>query len=535
MKNQIAVLDSTLRDGAQGEGISHSVEDKLKITAALDELGVSFIEAGNPGSNPKDLEFFARLKEHKLKNARVVAFGSTRRREIAVEDDPNARALLEAGSAGVSIFGKSWDFHVKDIVKTTLDENLRMIRDTVAFFKKRGKEIIFDAEHFFDGAKHNYEYALKTLQAAAEGGANWLVLCDTNGGSFPLEVFELTKKVRAEFAVPIGIHCHNDNGMAVANTVMAVEAGASQVQGTFLGFGERCGNANLSAVIPNLQLKKGYTCIPPQQMPNLTHTARFVAEISNIILNSRLPYVGKSAFAHKGGMHIDGVLKVPHSFEHVEPEKVGNERRLLMSEVSGRSMVLKKIQAVRPELEKNSKEAQAMIDLLKEMEHKGYQYEAAESSFELLVRRHLGKYRPFFQLEKYTILDEQPLNNAGISSSATIVVTVDGKREIAAAEGDGPVNALDRALRKALEIFYPELKAMHLTDYKVRVLNPEEATAAKVRVLIESTDGQDTWATVGVSTDIIEASCLALTDSIEYKLLKDIEQRYRSCYTTEGG
>ena len=396
---------------------------------------------------------------------------------------------------------------------------------SLPFFLKKGKEVIFDAEHFFDGMRNNPGYALATLQAAVDGGADWLVLCDTNGGSFPKEIFEFTKEVAERFSVPLGIHCHNDSGLAVANSIMAVEAGVTQVQGTFLGFGERCGNANLSTLIPNLQLKKGYQCIPKDQMARLTTTARYIAEVSNIALDTRLPYVGKSAFAHKGGMHVDGVLKDPRSFEHIEPERVGNERRFLLSEVSGRSTILKKLQKIDPELRKDSKETQAIIDLLKELERQGYQFEAAESSFELMVRKHLGLYEPFFRLENFTVVDEQPLQDDAVSSSAIIKVDVDGKKEITAAQSDGPVHTLDRALRKALEVFYPELKEMHLTDFKVRVLDPERATGAKVRVLIETTDGKESWTTVGVSTDIIQASCLALVDSIEYKLLKDIGKK----------
>lgn len=528
MTKKIVVFDSTLRDGAQGEEISYSVEDKWKIVEALDELGVDYIEAGNPGSNPKDLEFFQQIKKNKLKHAKLVAFGSTRRMGKQVEDDANIQSLLNANTSTVAIFGKSWDFHVKNVIKTSLKENLEMIKESVSFFKKKGKEVIFDAEHFFDGVKSNPKFAFETLRAAVESGTDWLVLCETNGGTFPREVYEITKKVAKQFSIAIGIHCHNDGGMAVANTIMAVEAGATQIQGTFIGFGERCGNANLSTIIPNLQIKKGYECIPVNQMPRLTSTARYVAEVSNVALDTRMPYVGKSAFAHKGGMHVDGVIKVASSFEHLKPEKVGNERRFLMSEISGRSTILKKIQKICPKLQKNSPETQSIIDRLKELEHKGFQFEAAECSFELMVRKHLGKYKPFFQVENFTIIDEQPLQKGGISSSAIIKVNVDGKQEITAAEGDGPVNALDRALRKALEVFYPELTEMHLTDFKVRVLNPEEATAARVRVLIESTDGKDIWTTVGVSTDIIEASCIALVDSIEYKLLKGIEMKFKA-------
>ncbi len=527
MNREIAVFDSTLRDGAQGESVSFSVSDKLKIVEILDGLGVKYIEAGNPGSNPKDLEFFGRVSSLRLKNARLAAFGSTRRSGKTAAEDENVRSMLRAEAPVAVIFGKAWDFHVTRVLKTTLEENVDMIRDTVAFFKKEGREVVFDAEHFFDGARANEDYAFKTLRAAAEGGADALVLCDTNGGSFPMEIFDQTKKTAGLFSVPIGIHCHNDDGMAVANSVMAVEAGATHVQGTLTGIGERCGNANLSSLIPTLQLKRDYACIPGECLAQLTAAARLVAEISNMPLPSSLPYVGLSAFAHKGGMHIDGVLKDTRSFEHVAPEAVGNERRFLMSEVSGRSMILAKVRKICPDLDKESPEAREIIDLLKGMEHKGYQYEGAEPSFELLIRRHLGKYKPFFELEKSTIIADQSARNGGPSSSAIVIVNVEGERKIAAAEGDGPVNALDCALRRALETFYPELGRVHLTDYKVRVLNPEQATAARVRVWIESSDGTDAWTTVGVSTDILEASGRALTDAIEYKLLRTIERKFK--------
>lgn len=525
MERKIFIFDSTLRDGAQAASISYSIEDKRKIVQALDEVGIDYIEAGNPGSNPKDLEFLNQIKTLKLKKAKITAFGSTRRKGIKVEDDTNNQYLLDTDTPAVTIVGKSWDLHVKEVITTSPDENLDMIGETVAFFKKKGKEVIFDAEHFFDGFKSNPEYAFDTLQAAADGGADWLILCETNGGAFPEEVFEITKNVIKKFSLPVGIHCHNDCGMAVANSIMAVEAGAGQVQGTFIGLGERCGNANLTTIIPNLQLKKNYECITGDQLILLTSTARMVAEISNIPLDNYLPYVGKNAFAHKGGMHVDGVIKVQRSFEHVKPDEIGNERHFLMSEVSGRSTILDKIQKVSPGLKKDSKQTQSIIDLLKKREHDGYQFEGAESSFELMVRKHLGKFRPFFQLENYTIINVQSLQNGNSSSSALIKVNVDGEEEITAAEGDGPVNALDRALHKALEVFYPELKEAHLTDFKVRVINPEEATAAKVRVLIESTDGRDIWTTVGVSTDILQASCIALVDSIDYKLMKNMEKK----------
>jgi 2-isopropylmalate synthase len=527
MPQKVDILDSTLRDGAQAEGISFSVYDKLKIVKALDKLGISYIEAGNPGSNPKDIEFFEKMRTIRLENAKLTAFGSTRRCNIRVEEDKNIQSLLSANTPVVSIFGKSWDFHVTKIVKTTLEENLKMISETVSFFKGKGKEVIFDAEHFFDGYKKNPDYALKCLEAAVSGGADCLVLCDTNGGSFPMEVYETVKLVCKKFSTPIGIHTHNDCGMAVANSIMAVEAGARHVQGTYLGFGERCGNANLSTIIPNLQLKKNFECINPEQLSNLTYTTRKIAEISNISLNEREPYVGHCAFAHKGGMHIDAVFKDPVSFEHIDPALVGNRRRFLMSEVSGRNTVLAKINEIKPGITKDSEEAKAIINKLKEMEHHGYQFEGAESSFELIIRKQLGKYKHFFELEKFKLIAEQPAKH-GPSASALIKVKVDGKSEITASEGEGPVHALDKALRKALEVFYPELEHVHLTDYKVRVIDSNKATAAKVRVLIESTDSESVWTTVGVSTDIIEASLIALVDSIEYKLLKELEKKIKA-------
>ena len=518
MSKKVAVFDSTLRDGAQAEGISFSVEDKLKILTLLDDHGVDYIEAGNPGSNPKDLEFFARATTIKLKHAKLAAFGSTRRREISVEQDSNVQSLLLADTPVIVIFGKSWDFHVTDIIRTTLDENLAMIRETLAFFKARGKEVVYDAEHFFDGFKHNPSYALKTLQAAVDGGADVLVLCDTNGGTFPSEVATIVKKVCAKFAVPVGIHAHNDSGMAVANSVAAVESGARHVQGTYIGFGERCGNANLSTIIANLGVKRDYQCLPDDQYRRIVHVARHVAAISNVAVNDREPYIGNSAFAHKGGMHIDGVSKASHSFEHINPELVGGQRRFLMSEVSGRRMILDKIWEVDPTVTKDDAVTDRIMKRLKELEHEGYQFEGAESTFDVLVRKQLGKYRSFFELEHFKIIGEQPTNGE-YGSSAIIKVKVGNEVEITAAEGDGPVHALDCALRRALDRFYPELSNVHLTDYKVRVINGRDATASKVRVLIQSTDGDRVWTTVGVSTDIIEASWLALVDSIEYKLL----------------
>ncbi len=524
MKKAVEIFDSTLRDGAQGEGISFSVEDKLHIVTALDELGVKFIEAGNPGSNPKDLEFFERAKNLSLTHSRLVAFGSTRRKGIRVEEDANCRALLEAQTNAVAVFGKCWDLHVLEILQTTLEENLAMIEDTCAFFKKEGKEVFFDAEHFIDGWKNNRGYALDALKAAVRGGADCLVLCDTNGGSFPHEVQEAVRLICKTFpGQRIGIHCHNDCGMAVANSVLAVQAGACHVQGTFLGFGERCGNTNLSTMIPDLQIKLGYRCIPDDNIQNLTATARRVAEIANVTLHKNVPFVGHSAFAHKAGMHADGVLKNTKSFEHINPETVGNERRFLMSEIAGRTAVLRKINKICPAIHKDSPQTYAIMEELKSKEHMGYQYEGADGSFQLVIRRVLGLSHPFFSLISYKILGELPTDN-GHGDTATLKLNVGGQTTIAAAEGDGPVNALDLALREALRDFYPCLNKIHLIDYKVRVMEPRDATAAMVRVLITTTDGTDVWTTVGVSCDIIEASWIALVDSVEYKLYQELEK-----------
>ncbi|MCG8483178.1 MAG: citramalate synthase [Clostridia bacterium] len=524
MLQRIKIFDSSLRDGAQAKGISFSVEDKIKIVQSLDDLGIHYVEAGNPGSNSKDMEFFNRVKAFSFKHVRLTAFGSTRRKNISVEEDSNVQSLLKAYTPAIAIFGKSWDFHVTDVIKTTLEENLNMIKDTIGFFKKHNKEVMFDAEHFFDGYKFNKGYAIESLKAAVEGGVDSLVLCDTNGGTFPEEVYQITKEVVEMFDVEVGIHCHNDCGMAVANSIMAVNAGAIQVQGTFLGFGERCGNANLSTIIPNLQMKKGCQCISEESLQKLTDCSKYIAEVTNINLDSNMPYVGQNAFAHKGGMHIDGVTKASHSFEHISPECVGNYRTFLMSEVSGKNTIIKKIQKVEPSITKSSKETEELVDLLKELEHEGYQFEGAESSFEMVIRKHLGKYKPLFNLKYYRIIEEEPVIDKQSSASAMIKISVDGKEEMTATEGNGPVNALDKAIRKALEVFYPSLKEMYLTDYKVRVLDESSATASKVRVLIESSDGKNRWTTVGVSSNIIEASKIALVDSIEYKLIKDMEK-----------
>lgn len=524
MKQQvkkIEIYDSTLRDGAQAQGISFTVEDKLKIVKSLDSLGISYIEAGNPGSNPKDLEFFKRVKELKLKHSRIIAFGSTRRVGIKPTEDISLMSLLSAETSSVAIFGKSWDFHVFQVLKTTLDENLRMIYDTVEFFKKQGKEVVFDAELFFEGCKDNPEYAMKTLQAAVDAGADSICLCETTGSTFPADISRITSEVTGKFKLPIGIHCHNDSGMAVANSILAVQAGAVQVQGTINGFGERCGNANLCTIIPNLQLKLGYKCIPEKNIHKITAVARFISEVANVTFDERAPYVGGSAFAHKAGMHSDAVSKDPKTYEHIDPKRVGNTRNILMSEVAGRSAVLNLINEIDSGITKDSSETKLILEKLKELEYEGYQYEGAEGSFKLVIMKLLGKYKHFFKLMEFKVIVNEPTINS-VNSSALIKVKVGDQEEITAAEGDGPVHALDNAVRKALERFYPQIRMMKLTDYKVRVLDSTSATAAKVRVLIESTDGAEIWTTIGVSTDIIDASWKALVDSIEYKLIKEL-------------
>lgn len=523
---KIDVFDSTLRDGAQGESISFSVEDKLKILKRLDIFGIPFIEAGNPGSNPKDLEFFERVKELELKTAKLVAFGSTRRKGITPDKDENVTALLKADTDYVSIFGKSWDLHVDVILNTTLEENLNMIRDTIRFFRDNGKEVFFDAEHFFDGYKANPEYAIQVLLAAEEAGAKTLVLCETNGSCFPDEIFEITKTVREKTKTQIGIHTHNDSGCAVANTIAAVKAGATHIQGTFIGIGERTGNANLSSIIPGLQLKLGYDVIPAESMHYLTKTANFVAEVANVRLPNNMPYVGTAAFAHKGGMHADGVNKNAKTFEHIDPKVVGNNRYFPLSEVSGRSTLLSKLERFDPTLEKNSPETIRIMNALKEMEHKGYQFEAAQASFELLVLKELGKFTPYFDIEHYKIISTTETANEAMAN-AVVKVRVGDQYEITADEGDGPVNALDKALRKALEVFYPVLKTMHLVDYKVRVIDSGNSTAATTRVLIECTDGETRWTTVGVSKDIINASLIAMMDSLNYMLYQTMASEER--------
>ncbi|MBO8163539.1 MAG: citramalate synthase [Brevibacillus sp.] len=519
-EKRIYLYDTTLRDGTQGEGISLSVEDKVKIAIRLDQFGVDFIEGGWPGSNPKDMAFFERIREVPLQHAKITAFGSTCRPGVAAEEDQNLQALIKSGVKAATIFGKSWDLHVTQALKTTLEENLRMVADSVRFLKQNGLMVIFDAEHFFDGYKHNPIYALRVLEAAEAAGADWLVLCDTNGGSLPQEVAEIVSTVRASLHAPIGIHAHNDGELAVANSLAAVQAGATQVQGTINGIGERCGNVNLISVIPNLQLKMGYTCVKEENLAQLTSLSRYVAEIANMVLPTNQPFVGNSAFAHKGGIHVSAVLKNPQTYEHLAPEKIGNRRRVLVSELAGQSNLLAKAEEMNISFDRNRPEAREMIQRIKEREYQGYQYEGAEASLSLLLLEASGEAQELFTLESFKIWMEKTAEKA-ILSEAMVKIRVNGQIVHTIAEGNGPVNALDNALRKALEEHFPCLSEMYLTDYKVRVLDESQATAAKVRVLIESMRNGERWSTVGVSTNVIEASWEALADSIRYLLWKE--------------
>lgn len=516
---KIYILDTTLRDGTQAEGISLSVEDKLKISRKLDWLGVDYIEGGWPGSNPKDEKYFKLIGGEKLSHSKVTAFTSTRRKNTPPEKDKILNKVAEVDPAACCIFGKSWDLHVKTALNTTLKENLLMIEESVRYISSKGIEVIYDAEHFFDGYKANPEYAMETLIAAEKGGASKITLCETNGGALPDEIIAAVEAVRKQIDTLLGIHAHNDSELAVANTLAAVRAGCRMVHGTVNGFGERCGNANIISIIANLQLKMGYECILPEHMARLTELSRYVDEMANIIPDSHQPFVGHSAFAHKGGIHVSAVNRDSSTYEHISPELVGNKRRILLSELAGASNIKLKSKEFNIDLEKENEKVNNILRKIKKLEDKGYQYEGAEASFELLMRKETGAYRKFFDLEGFrVIIESDPAG--GMRTEATIKIAIDGVRDHTAAEGDGPVNALDNALRKALEKFYPELKSVSLTDFKVRVIDARKGTAAKVRVLIESHDASDEWGTIGVSENIIEASWEAIVDSIEYKLLK---------------
>ncbi len=519
MKN-IELYDTTLRDGSQTEGISYSVYDKVRIARKLDELGIHYVEGGYPLSNPKDKAFFEELKRKPLKNAKLVAFGSTRRAGTKPEEDAGLKSLVASGARTATIFGKSSDLHVREVLRVSLEENLEMIRDSVSFLKKKGLEVIYDAEHFFDAYKRNADYALQTLKAAQESGARLLCLCDTNGGSLPSEVTQIIGDVRQVITAPLGIHTHNDAGVAVANSIAAVEAGCVQVQGTINGYGERCGNADLIPIIGILKLKMARGCISDERLRELTEVAHFVSEVSNMKQADNQPFVGKSAFAHKAGVHINAVLKIPQSYEHIDPVRVGNARRILVSELAGKSPILLKAQELKLDIEKDSPAAKQVLKKLQDLEHRGFQFESADASFEIMVKRILKKFKDFFLLEGFRVIIEKR-KKGRVTSEAMVKLKVGKQSEHTSSDGDGPVNALDNALRKALKAFYPQVQKMHLSDFKVRVLDAKEGTAAKVRVLIQSQDERDTWTTVGVSENIIEASWQALVDSIEFKLLKD--------------
>jgi 2-isopropylmalate synthase len=520
---KIEVYDTTLRDGAQAEDVAFSLEDKLRITEKLDELGVHFIEGGWPGSNPKDAAYFKEVKKFDLKTAMVTAFGSTRRKGQKADKDPNIRALLMAETEVITIFGKTWDFHAREALHATLNENLKMISDSVKYLKKHTEKVFFDAEHFFDGYRNNPSYAVRCLKAAEDAGADRLVLCDTNGGTMPNEVQDIIKKVRKSVKTPLGMHAHNDSECGVANSIIAVKAGAVHVQGTVNGIGERCGNANIISVIPNLQIKLGYICLEDNELVKLREVSRFVNEISNLRHFKRQPFVGDSAFAHKGGIHVSAIRKRPETYEHIRPNLVGNSQRVLISDLAGQSNVLRKAEEFGIKVEKNSPKLMNIIDSLKELENLGFQFEGAEASFEMLMKKALGLHRRFFNLVGFRVIIEKRKEKEEPISEATIMVKVGGNVEHTAATGNGPVNALDNALRKALEKFYPQLKDVTLQDYKVRVLTAGKGTQARVRVLVESGDKKFKWGTVGVSENIIEASWQALVDSIEYKLLKEEE------------
>jgi len=515
---QIKIYDTTLRDGMQAEGVSLSLADKLAIARRLDAFGIHYIEGGYAAANPKEMQFFQELKDG-LKHARLAAFGSTRRADRTVDDDASLQAILQTRAWVGTLVGKTWDLHVTEVLRCTLDQNLAMCAESVRYLKDKGLEVLFDAEHFFDGYKHNPTYAMHVLHAAAEAGADVLVLCETNGGALPHEVFDITHAVACELSgVVLGIHCHNDTDCAVANTLAAVRAGARHVQGTINGLGERTGNANLCSILPNLTFKMGLQTIAHDKLASLTELSRFVFEVANLAPVMNMPYVGESAFAHKAGLHVDALRKHQGTYEHLDPALVGNERRFLLSELSGASNILARLEKDR--LAQDRDLARRLLQTIQDLENEGYQFEAAEASFDLLVKKAVGTYRPAFELIKYHVNVETDRVEQ-VVTEATVKLRVGDMVEHVVAEGDGPVNALDNALRKSLVRFYPAIRDMHLVDYKVRVVNAQAATAARVRVIIESRDPDATWGTVGVSENIIEASWKALVDSVEYKLLKD--------------
>lgn len=519
----VEIYDTTLRDGTQGEGVNYTVTDKIAVAHRLDEFGVAVIEGGWPGSNPRDAEFFDRIRKEKLRHAKIAAFGSTIRPGKAPSADANVKALLDAGTPVVTIVAKTWDLHVHEDLRIELEENFELIARTIAFLKKRVDRVILDAEHFFDGYAANPDFAMSCLAVAADAGVDLLCLCDTRGGSLPGDITLATQHAKT-LGVALGIHCHNDSGLAVANSLAAVEAGAVQVQGTINGFGERCGNASLCTLVPNLQIKMGYRCVTPEQLGRLTEVSRFCAELANVELEKRLPYVGRSAFAHKGGLHVAAIRKNAVTYEHIDPSLVGNLQRVLVSDLSGRSNVMHKAEQFGIDVEGRHDELARLLSHLKELEHSGFQFEGADASFELLMRRNLHPMRRYFRLIGFRVTDEKRSEEADTWCEATVMVEgPDGAVEHTAAEGNGPVNALDRALRKALTKFYPSLEKIHLHDYKVRVLDGKSGTESRVRVLIESGDGEKRWGTVGVSHNVVEASWQALVDSVVYHLMKQEE------------
>ena len=521
-REKIITYDTTLRDGSQAEGISFSLQDKIGIALKLDDLGVDYVEGGYPLANPKDKSFFKEIRTHSLKNTKITAFGSTKRADKKVSEDRGVKALLSSEAPIVTIVAKSWDFHVTDVLRVSLDDNLKMVSDTVKYLKSEDREVVLDAEHFFDGYKNNSRYALKVLKVAQDSGADTIVLCDTNGGCLPYEIEKITSNMVAKIKIPLGIHAHNDCDLAVANSLAAVKVGVRHVQGTINGFGERCGNANLCSLIPNLVLKEKYSCLGDSGLKKLTEISRYVYEVANFVPMVNQPFVGSSAFAHKGGLHVNAIQKNSNTYEHIEPEAVGNERRILISELSGSSNVLAKIEKYK--MKHDPKLMKKILKKVQDLENQGYHFESAEGSFDILVKKVIGKHKGFFCLEDFRVIVEKGKDGRSITR-ATVKIKVNDKDELTVSDGDGPVNALDGALRKALEKFYPSLKEMHLMDYKVRVINPKEATAAKVRVIIESHDHNDIWGTIGVSENLIEASWEALVDSVEYKLLKDEDGR----------
>jgi 2-isopropylmalate synthase len=518
MKPDVEIYDTTLRDGSQGEGINFSVMDKLRIAERLDAFGVHYIEGGWPGSNPKDIEFFELAAKRKFKRAKIAAFGSTRRKGVKVSADEQVRLLLDARTPVVTIFGKTWLLHVKEVLRTTPDENLAMIADTVRFLKEQGKFVVYDAEHGFDGFKDNPEYALATWQAAKEAGADIVTLCDTNGGSLSGEIQRITAAARAKVAGVIGIHTHDDIGLGVANALAALEAGATHVQGTINGYGERTGNCNLTSVIPNIAFKLRRSCVPAGSLRQLRELSQFVDEIANFRHSPRQPWVGSAAFSHKGGTHVNAVQKVTGSYEHIDPAAVGNVRTVLMSDLAGRSNVVMKAQELGIKLSQDAPELKEVLARIKKLEHEGYEFEAAGGSLAVLIGKVTHPQALPFEVKSYHV-SMRRLEGASVCE-ATIKVRVDGKEAHTVADGDGPVNALDSALRGALAGFFPQVKKIYLTDYKVRILDSTTGTAAKTRVLIQSSDGKEEWGTVGVSENIIEASLQALIESVEYRLMK---------------